>query len=185
MALSNPLHGERRPGLVGMPLPGVEVRLVDEAEIEVRRHAGELEVRGRRCSRSTGSGRTRRATHSATAGSAPATWRSSRTGSYRLLGRSSVDIIKTGGYKVSALEIEEVICAPIRHCRLRGGRRPRRGLGRAGVGRRVELRDGAALTLDELRAWAKDRLAPYKVPQSTAAVPALPRNAMGKVVKRP
>ena len=65
MALSNPLDGERRPGLSsGTPLPGVEVRLVDEA-----RHRGAPTARrassrcaGRRCSASTGSGRTRRAT---------------------------------------------------------------------------------------------------------------------------
>src|SRR5436190_8636147 len=47
MALSNPLHGERRPGLVGSPLPGVEVRLVDEHGTLVGPGtAGEVEVRG-------------------------------------------------------------------------------------------------------------------------------------------
>ena len=64
---------------------------------------------GRRCSASTGSGRRRRAPRSATAGSAPATWPCWSSGYYRILGRTSVDIIKTGGYKVSALEIEEVL----------------------------------------------------------------------------
>jgi malonyl-CoA/methylmalonyl-CoA synthetase len=47
----------------------------------------------------------------------------------------------------------------------------------------IESRDGAALTLDALKAWAKDRLAPYKVPRELRVVDALPRNAMGKVVK--
>jgi acyl-coenzyme A synthetase/AMP-(fatty) acid ligase len=47
----------------------------------------------------------------------------------------------------------------------------------------VELRDGARLTLDELQAWTKARLAPYKVPKALLVVPALPRNAMGKVIK--
>src|SRR5437879_12623724 len=49
MALSNPLHGERRPGLVGTPLPGVEVRLVDEEGRPVPSSGGtpgEIEVRG-------------------------------------------------------------------------------------------------------------------------------------------
>jgi malonyl-CoA/methylmalonyl-CoA synthetase len=47
----------------------------------------------------------------------------------------------------------------------------------------VELKQECGLTLDELQRWAKERLAPYKVPRALAAVPALPRNAMGKVVK--
>jgi len=49
----------------------------------------------------------------------------------------------------------------------------------------VELREGATLTLDELQAWTKARLAAYKVPKELRCVTALPRNAMGKVVKHP
>jgi malonyl-CoA/methylmalonyl-CoA synthetase len=104
-------------------------------------------------------------------------------GSYRLLGRSSVDIIKTGGYKVSALEIEEVIrdhpsvsdCAVVGVPDDEWGER---------VSAEVELRAGTTLTLEQLREWMKDRLAPYKAPKELRAVQALPRNAMGKVVKR-
>ena len=47
----------------------------------------------------------------------------------------------------------------------------------------VELRPGAALSLDELQRWAREHLAPYKVPRALLPVAALPRNAMGKVVK--
>jgi malonyl-CoA/methylmalonyl-CoA synthetase len=103
-------------------------------------------------------------------------------GSYRLLGRRSVDIIKTGGYKVSALEIEEVLRThpAIAECAVVG-------VADAEWGERVcaaaELRPSAALSLDELQAWAKTRLAPYKVPRALRLVDALPRNAMGKVVK--
>jgi malonyl-CoA/methylmalonyl-CoA synthetase len=103
-------------------------------------------------------------------------------GSYRLLGRSNVDIIKTGGYKVSALEIEEILRThpAIAECAVVGvhdhdwGER---------VSAAVELRAGAALSLDELQHWAKPLLAPYKIPRALATVTALPRNAMGKVVK--
>jgi malonyl-CoA/methylmalonyl-CoA synthetase len=103
-------------------------------------------------------------------------------GAYRLLGRSNVDIIKTGGYKVSALEIEEILRThpAIAECAVVGvsdedwGER---------VSAAVELRTGASLSLDELQQWAKVQLAPYKVPRALQAVPALPRNAMGKVVK--
>ncbi len=47
----------------------------------------------------------------------------------------------------------------------------------------VELRAGAALSLEELQAWVSARLSPHKVPKDLTCVPALPRNAMGKVVK--
>jgi len=172
MVLSNPLHGDRRPGSVGTPLPGVEVRLVD----------GELEVRGpgvfleywRRPQE------TRDAFHDGwfRTGDVAVV----EDGSYRLLGRSNVDIIKTGGFKVSALEVEEAIrehpavadCAVTAAADEEWGER---------VAASVELRPGATLTLDELQAFTRPRLAPYKIPRELRCVEALPRNAMGKVVK--
>ena len=183
MALSNPLVGERRPGSVGTPLPGVEVRLVAEDGTPVGPGtSGELEVRGpgvfleywRR--------------PEATAAAFRGGW--FRTGdvavveddAYRMLGRASVDIIKTGGYKISALEVEEVLRThpAIAECAVVG-------VDDAEWGERVcaavELAPGSRLTLPDLRAWAKERLAPYKVPRALSVVPALPRNALGKVVK--
>ena len=103
-------------------------------------------------------------------------------GAYRLLGRTSTDIIKTGGFKVSALEIEEVlrIHPAIAECAVVG-------VGDEEWGERicaaVEFDPGASLSLDELRAWAKGRLAPYKIPRALVPVAALPRNSLGKVVK--
>jgi acyl-coenzyme A synthetase/AMP-(fatty) acid ligase len=47
----------------------------------------------------------------------------------------------------------------------------------------IELRAGAALSLEEMQGWVKRRLSPHKVPKDLRCVPALPRNAMGKVVK--
>jgi malonyl-CoA/methylmalonyl-CoA synthetase len=47
----------------------------------------------------------------------------------------------------------------------------------------VELRQGATLSLDDLQQWARAQLAPYKIPRALQHVSALPRNAMGKVVK--
>ena len=183
MALSSPLEGERRPGFVGTPLPSVEVRLVDEHGARVADGApGELEVRGptvfleywnrpeeTKAAFRDGWFRT---------GDVAVVER----GAYRLLGRTSVDIIKTGGYKVSALEIEEVLRThpAVAECAVVGlhdgdwGER---------VGAAVELRKGTVLSLDELQQWAKTLLAPYKVPRALATVAALPRNAMGKVVK--
>ena len=183
MALSNPLAGERRPGYVGQPLPGVDVRLVDEDGRDVAEGMpGELEVRGpavcleywqrpddTRAAFRDGWFRT----------GDVAVW---ENGSFRLLGRSNVDIIKTGGFKVSALEIEEILRThpAIAECAVVGVHDEDWG---ERVSAAVELRTGASLSLDELQQWAKVQLAPYKVPRALQAVPALPRNAMGKVVK--
>jgi malonyl-CoA/methylmalonyl-CoA synthetase len=183
MALSNPLHGHRRPGSVGMPLPRVEARLVDEEGEEVEPGTpGEVEIRGPAVFREYW--RRPQATAEAFRGD----W--FRTGDvgvveggyWRLLGRRSVDIIKTGGYKVSALEIEEVLrehpaiaeCAVV-------------GVEDADWGERVcvavEAEGDAPPSLDELQAWARERLAPYKLPRDLRRVDTLPRNAMGKVMK--
>ena len=183
MALANPLHGGRRPGFVGTPLPGVEVRLVDEAGRTVPPGTpGEIEVRGatvfleywRR--------------PDATAAAFRDGWFRTgdvavvEDGAYRILGRSSVDIIKTGGYKVSALEVEEVLRAhpAIAECAVVGVDDPEWG---ERICAAVERRGEAELTLAELQAWAKERLAPYKIPRALRSVPTLPRNALGKVTK--
>jgi malonyl-CoA/methylmalonyl-CoA synthetase len=183
MALSNPLAKERRPGTVGVPLPGVDVHLVDEDGIEVPEgQPGEVEVQGATVFREYWQRpeETRAAFRNG--------W--FRTGDmavveqgyYRLLGRTSVDIIKTGGFKVSALEIEEVLRThgAIAECAVVGVADDEWG---ERVSAAVELRAGATLALDELQAWAKALLAPYKVPRALSVVDTLPRNAMGKVVK--
>ena len=183
MALANPLEGERRPGFVGTPLPGVEVRLVSDAGAPVADGSpGELEVRGANVFHEYW--RRPDATRDAFR---DGWFRTGDTavqerGSYRLLGRSSIDLLKTGGYKVSALEIEEVLREhpAIAECAVVGVEDPEWG-DRVSVA--VELRAGASLTLEALKTWTKDRLAPYKVPRDLRVVVALPRNAMGKVVK--
>jgi malonyl-CoA/methylmalonyl-CoA synthetase len=183
MGLSNPLQGERRPGFVGVPLPGVQARLVDEEGAEVEPGTpGEIEIAGpavfleywRR--------------PEATAEAFRDGW--FRTGDvavvedgyYRILGRRSVDIIKTGGYKVSALEIEEVLrthpdigeCAVVGVLDERWGER---------VCAAVEMPEDSGLTLQALQEWAREHLAPYKLPRDLCRVESLPRNAMGKVMK--
>ena len=183
MALSNTLD-RRVPGHVGEPFPGVEVRVVDEAGRDVPDgQAGELWVRGPQVFAEYW-GRPE-----ATAASFTDGW--FRTGDvavrdpegYRLLGRSSVDIIKTGGEKVSALEIEEVLrthpqvsdCAVV-------------GLDDDEWGQRVAAAvvaepGGPDIDADALRAWGKQQLAAAKVPSRYVFVDELPRNTLGKVVK--
>ena len=183
MALSNPLHGERVPGSVGQRLPGVDVRLVDGQGTAVPEGSpGEIEVRGPGVF--------------AEYWNRPEETRAAfrhgwfRTGDvalleggrYRILGRQSVDIIKTGGYKVSALEIEETLrehpdvaeCAVVGVADEAWGER---------VCAAIVARAGCQLAVEPFRDWARERLAAYKVPSRVIVVAELPRNAMGKVTK--
>ena len=183
MALSNPLYGKRRPGHVGIPLPGVDVRLVDEKGHVVPEGAsGEIEVRGPTVFQEYWE--RPEETQAAFRGS----W--FKTGdvamveekSYRIRGRQSTDIIKTGGYKVSALEIEEVLRTHpnISECAVVGIEDPEWG---ERVCAAIVPRKKAALSQAELRKWGKERLAQYKVPSNIIFVKSLPLNPMGKVIK--
>ena len=102
---------------------------------------------------------------------------------YRLLGLMSVDIIKTGGYTVSALEIEERLREhrEVGDCAVMGV--PDQELGERLCGVVVPI-DEANVDVYALLAWARDQLAPYKVPEALRIVDQLPRNSMGKVQKR-
>jgi malonyl-CoA/methylmalonyl-CoA synthetase len=183
MVLSNPLRGTRRLGSVGTPLPGIEVRLVDESGAVVPEGtSGELEIRGPGVFLE----------YWQRPGETQAAFRGGwfqtgdmaivERGAYRLLGRTAVDIIKTGGFKVSALEIEEVLRAHpvIADCAVVGVADEEWG---ERVAAALELRPHAMLSLGELQEWAKARLAPYKIPRAMRTVDALPRNAVGKVMK--
>jgi malonyl-CoA/methylmalonyl-CoA synthetase len=183
MALSNPLHGRRVPGHVGTPLPRVEVRLVDEDGNPVTPATpGEIEVRG------PGVFLEYWQQPEATKAAFREGWFRTgdmavvEEGSYRILGRKSVDIIKSGGYKVSALEIEEILRTHphIRECAVVGVEDPEWGQ-RVSAG--LVLEDNCSLTLASLRSWAKQHLAAYKVPTQMLKLEELPRNAMGKVHK--
>ena len=91
----------------------------------------------------------------------------------------NVDILKTGGHKVSALEIEEIAAPASCHRRVRRHGLPDAEWGER-VPRRLVLDAGQALDLDSLRAWARERLAVHKIPSRLLLLDELPRNAMGK-----
>jgi len=183
MALSNPLAGERRPGTVGLPLPGVELRLVDDDGRPVTPGTpGRIETRGPQVfleywNRPEETRNAFRDGWFITGDEAVL-----EDGRYRILGRSSVDIIKSAGYKLSALEIEDALRAhpDVRDCAVVGI--PDDDLGER-VCAAVVLRPGSDLDGESLRAWARQRIAPYKVPRSALIVTDLPRNVMGKVTK--
>ena len=184
MALSNPYHGERRAGTVGQALPGVAVQLFDEDDQAVRTEAtsGEIRVKGDSVMREYWNNA------EATAKAFQDGW--FRTGDvavveggyYRVLGRSSIDIIKSGGYKLSALEIEGVLLdhEAIREAAVIG--LPDDTWGEV-VAAAVMLKDGASLDLTGLKQWCANRMSAYKIPRRLQVMDALPRNAMGKVIK--
>jgi len=185
MALSNPYGGDRVPGAVGVPLPGVQIDLIDEAgnacAVDV---PGELRVR----SPQMFSRYHNDLVATAASFDPEGRFRTGDTGTrdekgvFRLLGRTSVDVLKSGGYKLSALEIEEALRAhpAIAEVAVIGVPDPTWG---DSVTACVVLRKDASLTLEELREWAKERLAPYKVPRALRLLAALPRNPMGKIQK--
>ncbi|KAI9487987.1 hypothetical protein BDB00DRAFT_80728 [Zychaea mexicana] len=110
--------------------------------------------------------------------------RTTQQGYFRILGRASVDIIKTGGEKVSALEIErELLSASlgVYDVAVVGIPDPEWGQRVAAV---VVLDEGKSLGLAAMRKVMKTRVAVYKVPQLLEVVPELPKNAMGKVTKK-
>ena len=185
MALSNPLQGERRPGAVGAPLPGVTIRLISEAGelIEGENEPGEIQVRGP-------------AVFSEYWDKPDVTRESFvdgwfRTGDmavledgyYRIMGRLSVDIIKSGGYKLSALEIEATLLThpAISECAVVA--LPDDTWGEV-VAVAIVSRDGEDIELPALKEWATVRMSAYKIPKSLLLLEDLPKNAMGKVTKR-
>ncbi len=185
MALSNPLHGVRRPGFVGRPLPGVSVKLASsnlDTALKPADTSGEILVRGE----TVFSEYWRRPGE--TAAAFEQGWFKTgdeaivENGDFRIIGRQSSDIIKTGGYKVSALEIEAALRRhpAISECAVIGIADPEWGQRIAAV---AVCHDGMDVAEQRLIAWSRDQMAPYKTPRLFQLVERLPRNIMGKVQK--
>jgi len=187
MALSNPYVGDRAPGLVGTELPHVEIDLCDEAgKVLPRGEPGELRVR----SPQMFTGYFGDSAATAAAFDAEGRFRTGdvgvrdERGYVRLLGRASSDILKSGGYKISALEIEEVLRAHPDVGEVAVVGTPDETWGDI-VTACVVVRAGReAPTLEALKAFAATELAPYKLPRALRVLTELPRNAMGKVQKQ-
>jgi len=183
MAISNPYNGERRRGHVGIPLPGVNIRLVDEQNHDVAPdQPGEILINGdnvfleywnrpNATEESFADGRWFKSGDIAIV----------EDGYYRIMGRNSVDIIKSGGYKISALEIEEVLRTHnlIKDCAVVGIDDDE--WGELIVAALVVSDD--SIDLKELNKWLREKMAAYKTPRKYLLVKELPRNAMGKVTK--
>ncbi|MHA8092700.1 acyl-CoA synthetase [Aquirufa regiilacus] len=174
MALSNPYDGPRVAGHVGYPLPGVSARLSEEGEIQIKGKTVFKEYWNK--PESTAESFTEDGWFKT--GDIAAI---DEIGGYRILGRNSVDIIKSGGYKISALEIEEVLrqYPGIADCSVVGLPNDEWGeLVAAAIVIKAEVDQKA------LNAWMREQMPAYKTPRKYAVLPELPRNAMGKVTKK-
>ncbi|TYJ14023.1 hypothetical protein E1A91_A10G090400v1 [Gossypium mustelinum] len=194
MAISNPLRGARKAGTVGKPFPGVQVRIAEDRSGDGTIGEGELCVKSpslfkeywklpqvtKESFTDDGFFKTGDAC------------RVDEDGYYIILGRTSADIMKVGGYKLSALEIESVLLQhpDIAECCVFG--LPDKDYGEAvsaivvldSEQKRKQEDSNSAFSLEELCNWAKDKLAPYKLPTRLMLWDSLPRNAMGKVNKK-
>ena len=181
MLVSNPYEGERRPGTVGFPLPGVSVRLrtPDGREPE-QGDVGQVLVRGPNVFREYW------ANPEATTNAFDDGWfrtgdiaSRSPDGYYTLQGRMS-DLIISGGFNIYPREIEELLLEQpgVREAAVVGTPDQRRGE----VPVAYVVTDGS-IEADSLRDVCSRSLASFKVPRGFVAVDALPRNALGKVQK--
>lgn len=182
MAISNPYDGQRRAGYIGKPLPGVSARLVDEQNQEVAAgQPGEIQIKGASVFKEYW-------------GKPEATAKTFtedgwfKTGDiaviedsyFRILGRDSVDIIKSGGYKISALEIEEILRKHplIKDCAVVG--MPEEEWGELVVAGIIPFGE---IDTKALNHWMREQMPAYKTPRKYLILEELPRNDMGKVVK--
>jgi malonyl-CoA/methylmalonyl-CoA synthetase len=202
MAISNPLVGERKLNSVGLPLPGYEARIVPEADDAAAAAAaggsaafvgpGELQIRGPGVfNEYWGKPEATKETFAEDGWFKTGDCAQLDAGGYvNILGRMSADIIKSGGYKISALDIERVLLAhpDIAEIAVMGSPDPVYG---ERVAAAVVLKTpaddavAAAAALGAgVKVWAKELLAPYKIPSVWRVLAEMPRNAMGKVNKK-
>jgi malonyl-CoA/methylmalonyl-CoA synthetase len=173
MLTSNPYHGERRPGTVGFPLPDVELRLAGERN--------EVEVRGPNVI----AGYWRNSEANAASFTPDGWFRTGDLGELdgdgylRLVGRSK-ELIITGGYNVYPREVEEVLLTHPDVVEVAVIGRPSAQWGEEVTAVVVA---GRKIDPEALRTHAARELAPYKVPKRVEFVDAIPRNALGKIVR--
>ncbi|CDO06647.1 acyl-CoA synthetase [Mycolicibacterium cosmeticum] len=184
ITISTRADGERRPGWVGLPLPGVQTRLVDEDGAPVP-HDGETIGHLQIKSPTVFSGYLNRPDATAEAFDADGWFRTGDVavidadGMHRIVGRESVDLIKSGGFRIGAGEIETVL------------------LGYPGVdevavvgvpdddlGQRIVAFIVGSVTPEKVIDFVAQQLSVHKRPREVRVVESLPRNAMGKVLKK-
>jgi long-chain acyl-CoA synthetase len=175
---------ERKPGSIGTPIEGVEMRIVDEDDNEVDQgEVGEIVIRGHNIMK--GYWKKPEATAEAMRGG----WfhsgdmaRTDEDGYFYIVDRKK-DLIIRGGYNVYPREVEEVLYEhpKIREAAVLGIPHDEWG---EEIGAAVVLHDGEELAAEEISAYVKDRIAAYKYPRVVWFVDELPKGPTGKILKR-
>jgi long-chain acyl-CoA synthetase len=175
----------RKAGTIGLPIDGVEMRVVDEAGAEVPDgEVGEIAIRGHNVMK----GYWRRPEETAAVLDADGWFRTGDMGRRDEDGFLSIvdrkkELIIRGGYNIYPREIEEVLYEhpAVRECAVVGI--PHESLGEE-VGAAVTLTEPDAATVEELQAYVKDRVAAYKYPRVVWVVDELPKGPTNKILKR-
>ncbi|WP_103533945.1 acyl-CoA synthetase [Streptomyces sp. SM11] len=180
--------GAPRPGTVGPPLAGVELRLVEEdgTVLDAAGAIGEIQVRGPNLF----TGYLNRPDATAAAHTAGGWFRTGDVGTVdedgyvTIVGRRATDLIKSGGYKIGAGEIENVLLAHpgVREAAVTGEEDS--DLGERVVAWVVAADPDAPPLAEELADHVAAQLAPHKRPRTVRYLDALPRNDLGKIMKR-
>jgi long-chain acyl-CoA synthetase len=176
---------ERKPGSIGTPIRGVELRVVDADGAELPQgEVGEVAIRGHNIMK----GYLNKPEATAEAISADGWFRTGDVGrmdsdGYFYIVDRTKDLIIRGGYNVYPREVEEVLYQHpgVAEAAVIGVPHPELG---EEVGAAVALKPGAAVTVDELRAYVKSQVAGYKYPRRVWIVDALPKGPTGKILKR-
>lgn len=202
MALSNPLHGNRKPNFVGTPLKGVKVRIAKKnivsqdgydiiVESDYRKtnilkqenEIGELHV----SSESVFKEYWNKPEETKKSFTSDGWFKTGDTatyedGAFRILGRTSVDIIKSGGFKISALDVECQLLTHqnIKECAVVG--LPDITWGEKVIA--IIVTNNEEISLNDLRVWCKDKLPPHLIPSEIHCVSEIQRNSLGKINKK-
>ena len=184
MNTSNPYVGERRAGTVGLPLPGVEVRVAAEGGEELAAgEIGQILVRGPNVM----PGYWRLPERNNEEFTADGFFRTGDLGRFDAEGYLSIvgrekDLVISGGYNIYPKEIEMVMeeLAEVAEAAAFGVPHPDFGEALTAA---IVLKAGATLTEEYVISYVKGKLANFKVPKRVVFLPELPRNAMGKVLK--
>lgn len=184
ITLSTRFDGERRPGWVGIPVDGVQSRLVGDDGSPVPADGetiGRLQVR----TPTLFDGYLNRPDATAESFDADGWYRTGDVavvddaGMHRIVGRESVDLIKTGGYRVGAGEVESVL---LNHAGV--SEVAVVGLPDTDLGQRIVAFVVGNAAPEDLIAFVAQQLSAHKRPREVRLVESLPRNAMGKVMKK-
>lgn len=198
MTLTNPYFGRRIPGSVGKPFPNVKAKVVDDCgrtiaigdgddetiEEKFRCHQGELQIKGPIFEKYWNNEEATTKSFSEDGWFQTGDTAMIEDCRFKIVGRTSVDIIKTGGYKVAALQIERHLLEHPKVSEVAVLGVPDEVWGEK-VAAVVSLKYPTdSMSLEDVKLFCESRMPPYSIPTVLKIVSNIPKNAMGKVNKK-